>query len=240
MEQNLKLTLDDEPLFSDPSSYYRLVGRLIYLTITRPEITFSVNILSQFMHTLRQSHMDAAFRALQYLKLNPGKGILMPSPNNLQLLTFSDSNWACHDPAPDHLILSGDGQLSTGSLFNQSTVSRSSAKAKYSAMTSTTCELIWLKYLLQDIGVSHFMLMLLYRDNQAALHIASNPVFHERTKHIELDCHVVRAKLLEGIIQTQYLRTSQQRADIFTKPLRKEQFTFLQSKLGVTDLHTPT
>ncbi|XP_020523422.1 uncharacterized protein LOC110007339 [Amborella trichopoda] len=90
MEQNLKLTLDDEPLFSDPSSYYRLVGRLIYLTITRPEITFSVNILSQFMRTLHQSHMDAAFRALQYLKLNPGKGILMPSPNNLQLLTFSD------------------------------------------------------------------------------------------------------------------------------------------------------
>ncbi|GAU27524.1 hypothetical protein TSUD_147180 [Trifolium subterraneum] len=94
MEQNHRLALATGPPFSDPSRYRRLVGRLIYLTITRPEITYSVHILSQFMQEPLQAHWEAAMRVLRYLKSSPGQGIILPKENNLELVGFCDSDWA--------------------------------------------------------------------------------------------------------------------------------------------------
>lgn len=94
MEQNLKLSIDSGTLSPDPSSYRRLIGRLLYLTITRPDITFSVNYLSQFLQSPRQPHYDAAIRVLRYLKSTPGKGIFLPSNRSLHISAFSDFDWA--------------------------------------------------------------------------------------------------------------------------------------------------
>ena len=94
MEQNLKLSNDQGTLCQNPDQYRRLVERLIYLTITRPEITYAVNILSQFMHTPRRPHYDAALRVLRYIKSSPGAGILLSSASSLELSAFSDSDWA--------------------------------------------------------------------------------------------------------------------------------------------------
>lgn len=91
-EQNAKLSYEGE-LLKDPSSYRRLVGRLIYLTITHPDITYSVHILSRFMHAPRKPHMEAAMHVLRYLKSNPGQGLLFPSHNDLSLRAFCDSDW---------------------------------------------------------------------------------------------------------------------------------------------------
>ncbi len=93
MEQNVKLS-DSGELLKDPSQYRRLVGRLIYLTITRPNITYSVHVLSRFMHAPRKPHMEAALRVLRYLKSSPRQGLFFPSQNNLSLRAFSDSDWA--------------------------------------------------------------------------------------------------------------------------------------------------
>ena len=107
-------------------------------------------------------------------------------------------------------------------------------------MANTCLELTWLSYILEDLKVNLEEPSSLYCDNQAALHSAANPVFHERTKHIEIDCHIVREKLRAGHVKPSYVPTRLQLADIFTKALGKDQFTFLRSKLGVYDAHSPT
>jgi len=106
-------------------------------------------------------------------------------------------------------------------------------------MATTTSELMWLKALLPSLGVFHTSAMQLFCDNQVALHIAKNLVLHECTKHIELDCHFVREKLEAGDLEFLYISSKQQPADIFTKALRKKQFTLLRDKLGMIDPHAP-
>ncbi|KAL6137988.1 hypothetical protein ACLB2K_063276 [Fragaria x ananassa] len=114
----------------------------------------------------------------------------------------------------------------------QNVIARSSAEVEYRAMTSATCELIWLKGLLQDLGFQSTKSMPLHCDNQATMHIALNHVFHERTKHIEVDCHYIRAQVQGKVIQTIYTRSQDQLADIFIKALPTAQFLIILSKLG--------
>lgn len=107
-------------------------------------------------------------------------------------------------------------------------------------MAFATCELVWIKALLQDFGIPNSSPMWLYYENQATLHIAANHVFHKRTKHIDINCHVVREQLQFGVLSTAYVPSQFQLVDIFTKALRSDQFHILLSKLGIRDLHGPT
>jgi len=226
---------------AESSSYRRLLGRLIYLTNTRPDITFSVNKLSQFVSAPTTVHHQAVFRILRYLKNAPGHGIFLSAASTTQLKAYSDSDWAActetRKSVTGFSIYLGDSLISWKSK-KQQTISRSSSEAEYRALAATTCEIQWLSYLLHDFHILFIQPATLYCDNQSAIQIASNQVFHERTKHIEIDCHLVREKLHAGLIKLLPIPSSMQTADIFTKPLPPSIFNVLQSKLGMTNLYS--
>lgn len=244
MEQHLKLSNEGD-LLEDPSfyRYRRLVGRLLYLTVTRPDITFAVNLLSQSMHAPRLPHQDAANRILRYLKGTFSHGIFFSSINNICMVAYTDFDWAScpltRCSTSGFLITPGDNPISWRTK-KQSVVSRSSAEAEYRAMSSTTCEITWLRNLLPDLAVPTNYPVPLHCDNKSALHIARNLVFHESTKHIEIDCHIVRDKFQQGQLTLQHLPTTEQPADLFTKALGTNQFQKLISKLSITTIHAST
>ncbi|RVX22042.1 Retrovirus-related Pol polyprotein from transposon RE2 [Vitis vinifera] len=243
IEQNHRLGLANGELLSNPESYRRLVGRLIYLAVTRPDLAYSVHILSQFMHEPRIEHWEAALRVVRYLKGTPGQGILLRADSDLSLQGWCDSDWAAcpvtRRSLSGWLVFLGQSPISWKTK-KQHTVSRSSAEAEYRAMAAVTCELKWLKGLLLSLGVHHPKAIKLFCDSQSALHMAKNPVFHERTKHIEVDCHFVRDAITDGLIAPSYVPTVTQLADIFTKALGKKQFDYLLAKLGIFEPHAPT
>ncbi|GJU00902.1 retrovirus-related pol polyprotein from transposon TNT 1-94, partial [Tanacetum coccineum] len=165
---------------------------------------------------------------------NPGQGILLKSMCDLKLHAWCDADWAGCSSTRRSLtgwvVYLGDSLISWKTK-KQHIVSRSSAEAEYCSMAFTTCELKWLKSVMLSIGIHQVKPMSLYCDSQVALHISQNLVFHERTKHIEVDCHYIRDKLVSGNITAQYVSTMEQIADYFTKALRKAQFDYLLYKL---------
>jgi hypothetical protein len=243
MESNLKLMPDEGDFIDDPDTYRRLVGKLIYLTITRPDISYAVSVVSQFMTSPRVPHMNIVIRILKYLKNALGRGLFYRSSGHLRIEGYTDADSA--ESPSDRKSTTGyctfiGGNLVTWRSKKQSVVARSNAEAEYRAMAHTTCELTWLRTVLQEFGLLTQGPTPLYCDNQAAIHIASNPVFHERTKHIKVDCHFVRSKVESKDIITLFVPSGSQLANIFTKALSKNAIDSICSKLGVIDIYSPT
>lgn len=240
------VTLSSETGVHLPSAtpYRELIGRLLYLTITRPDITFAIHKLSQFLANPTDLHLQAAHRIVHYLKSNPVQGLFYSISTDLCLNAFSDADWGnCPDSrrsVSGYCVYLGTSLIHWKSK-KQCVVSRSSVEAEYHSMADTTCELLWLDQLLRAFLITPTAPAKLYCDSKSALHIAYNPVFHERTKHVENDCHVVCDRLKSGFLKTFHVDTQNQHGDIFTKPLASALFHYLLSKMSISSLYlSPT
>lgn len=231
--------IEDIKLFHDPKLYRKLVGKLIYLTITRPDICFAVNQVSQHMQAPKEHHWRMVERVLMYLNGTQGLGIWMSCSKSTEVVGYCDADWA--GDRADIRSTTGyctfiGGNMVTWKSKKQKVVSCSSAEAEYRAMLKLTNELVWIKGILRHLEIEQATPMTMHCDNQAAIHIATNSVFHERTKHIEVDCHKVRQMIVLGVILPCYTRSEDQLADLFTKTARQKTMESIHIRLGLIDL----
>ena len=242
IEQNHRLSSNDGRSV-DRERYQRLVGRLIYLSHTRPDIAFAVSVVSQFMHDPKTIHLEAVNRILRYLKGCPGTGLLYTKQGNLQVECYTDADWA--GSLDDRRSTSGYCTFVGGNLVSwrskkQSVVARSTAEAEFRAMAQGLCELLWLQILLSELKLYKHKPLMLYCDNKAAIDIANNPVQHDRTKHIEIDRHFIKEKLDSGTVCLPYVTSASQVADVLTKGLPERMFSIFCSKMGLYNLFAPS
>ena len=174
--------------------YQRLVGKLIYLPHTGPNITYSVSVTSQFMHDPREIHLHVAYRVLHYLKAQSGKGILFKKTSNIALAIYTDSGSSLDRLSTIGYCTFLGGNLVSWRSKKQNVVARSSAEVEFRDMTTSVCELLWVKIIMEDLKVQLSKPIKLYCDNKSTINIAHNPVQHDRTKHIEIDRHFIKEK----------------------------------------------
>uniref|UniRef100_A0A2N9ED05 Integrase catalytic domain-containing protein n=1 Tax=Fagus sylvatica TaxID=28930 RepID=A0A2N9ED05_FAGSY len=243
MDPNLKLSVESGELLSNPSMYQRLVGRLIYLTNTRPDLTFAVSVVSQFMHAPRTSHLDAVHHILRYVKTSPGLGLFYSAGHQSGLSCFTDADYA--GSQTDRRSTTGLSTFYGNHLISwkskkQTVVSRSSAEAEYRAMAQGTCEILWLRSICNELGFMETDSSQLFCDNKSAIMLASDSVLHERSKHIEVDIHFIREKVRSGIIIPSFVPSSEQTVDVFTKPVGPSLLQSSIVKLGLIDIFAST
>ncbi|XP_070015481.1 uncharacterized mitochondrial protein AtMg00810-like [Nicotiana sylvestris] len=224
----------DDPV--DASLYNSVVGSLQYLTLTRLDIAHAVNLARQFMQSPNNTHYQVVKRILRYVKGTTEYGLRILSQSPFRLYGFSDADWEecpmTRRSTTGYNVYLGANCISWTSK-KQHIVARFSAKAEYRALASTTAEMTWITYILNDIGVHLKTVPTLFYDNLSALYMTVNPVMHARTKHVEMDYHFVREKVVSGQLVTRFVRSKDQLADIHTKALTKQMFAGFRSKLGV-------
>jgi histone deacetylase 1/2 len=243
MISSAKLSKHGGTTMSDPTLYRSVVGALQYATLTRPDISFSVNKVCQFLSDPHEEHWKAVKRILRFLKGTLHHGLLL-KPFSFQqpisLEAFCDADWGA-DP-DDRRSTSGScvffgSNLVSWSAKKQTLVARSSTEAEYRSLANTAAELLWIQSLLTELHIP-FQSPRIYCDNMSTVALTHNPILHTRTKHMEMDIFFVREKVLNKSLTVLHVPSLIQRADILTKPLSSERFHDLKAKLNVFDKYS--
>src|SRR5688572_28583818 len=221
----------------DQKAYRSMIGSLLYLCASRPDIMLSVCMCARFQSDPRECHLVAVKQILRYLVATPCFGIWYPKGSTFDLIGYSDSDYAgCK---VDRKSTSGMCQFLGRSLVSwsskkQTSIALSTAEAEYVAAGQCCTQLLWMRQTLRVFGYNLSKVPLLC-DNESAIRMADNPVEHSRTKHIDIRHHFLRDHQQKGDIEVFYVSTENQLADIFTKPLDEKTFCRLLSELNVLD-----
>ena len=221
---------------ADPTLYRRLAGALQYLTLTRLDIAFAVHQVCLFMHDPREPHLHALKRIFRYIQGTLHHGLQLSTSSVDRLVGYTDADWAgCPDTrrsTSGFCVFLGDNLVSWSSK-RQHVVSRSSAEAEYRGVANAVAEAAWLRNLLLELYCPVSRATLVFCDNVSAVYLASNPVKHQRTKHVEIDLHFVRERVAIGQVRVLHVPSDHQFADIFTKGLSSQLFFDFRSSLNV-------
>ncbi|KAE8681124.1 hypothetical protein F3Y22_tig00111342pilonHSYRG00188 [Hibiscus syriacus] len=236
-EYGIKMTKHEEGESVDPTFFKSLVGSLRYLTCTRPDILHAVGLVSRYMESPTTTHFKAAKRILRYLKGTIDFGLFYSVSNDYKLVGYSDNDWGGdidnRRSTTGFVFFMGDIAF-TWMSKKQPIVTLSTCEAEYVAATSCVCHAIWLRNLLKEIGLIQEEPTKVCVDNKSAIALAKNPVFHDRSKHIDIRYHYIRECVARKDVEVEYVKSQDQVADIFTKPLTSEDFLRLRNLLGVT------
>jgi len=217
--------------------YRATVGSLQYLSLTRPDISFAVNKLSQFMHQRTSDHWDLVKRLLRYLCGTLNEGVVIHRHSQVALHAFFDADWAGNkddfSSTSAYIVYLGRNPISWSSK-KQTTIARSSTEAEYRSVAATAAELNWVCFLLTDLGLKLPVAPVIYCDNVGATQLCYNPVFHSRMKHVAIDFHFIRDQVQSGGLRVAHVSSSDQLADALTKPLSRPVFQSLKDKIGLS------
>ncbi|KAD4983048.1 hypothetical protein E3N88_19719 [Mikania micrantha] len=236
MNAGEKLQADDESGMVDDSNYRSVVGGLIYLTHTRPDLAFSVSMVSIFMQRPTKNHQGDVRRILRYVAGTCELGLWYDRQSSLELIGYTDSDWAgCADDRKSisaNVFMLGRCAISWSSR-KQSTVALSSTEAEYIAATAAACQGVWLRRILRDLGCDQRFSTVIFCDNRSAINLSRNPIMHSRSKHIELKHHFIRDLVKQGEIQLEFCGTNEQYADMLTKAVSREKFVQFRLCVGM-------
>ncbi|KAK6161984.1 hypothetical protein DH2020_001825 [Rehmannia glutinosa] len=239
MNTSVKMDVDADGKHVDQTRYRALIGSLLYLTASRPDITFAVGVCVRFQSAPKESHVTADKRILRYLKGSQEVGLWYPKEGGFKLIGYSYSDYAgCR---VDRKSTSGTCQMLGNRLISwfskkkNSIATTSTAEAEYIAAGNCCAQVLWMRQQLRDYEVEQKEIPIMC-DNISAIAITQNPVLHSRTKHIDVRYHFIRDHVEKKDITMEYILTDKQLADIFTKPFFEIRFEELKHELGLIEL----
>jgi len=233
-----KLDKDEKGIAVDEKKYRGMIGSLLYLTASRPDIMFSVCLCARFQSNPKESHLKAVKRIIRYLVNTQNFGLCYPSSNNFDLVGYSDADYVGF--LVDRKSTSGmyfilGHALVSWSSRKQNCVALSTTEAEYIALNGCSGQILWMMQTLLDFGLT-FNKVPLKCDSKSAIDLSNNPVHHSRTKHIDVRHHFVRDHIAKEEIYVEFIPTDFQLADIFTKPLSNDRFEQLRLDLGILEM----
>lgn len=228
MELGVKLSKSESEREIDATSYKRTVGCLRYLLHTRPDLSFSVGVLSRYMQSPRESHGIAMKQVLRYLQGSSAYGLVFKRTMTRipKFLGYSDSSYS---------VDSDDGKSTIGHIFY---LALSWCEAEFMAGTEAARQAIWLQDLMSEVTGQQCEKVMIRIDNQSAIPLTRNPAFHEKSKHIHRRYHFIRECVENGQVEVEYVQGDKQKADILTKALGRIRFKEMREFIGLRDLTT--
>ncbi|GKC01284.1 retrovirus-related pol polyprotein from transposon TNT 1-94 [Tanacetum coccineum] len=239
-----RLKLDEDPLGIpvDQTRFRSMVGSLMYLTASRPDLVFAVCMCARYQASPTKKHLEALKRVFRYLRGTINWGLWYPKDTAMALTAYADADHAgCQDTRRS---TSGSAQflgdkLVSWSSKKQKSTAISTTEAEYIAMSGCCAQILWMRSQLTDYGFV-FNKIPLYCDNRSAIALCCNNVQHSRSKHIDIRHHFIREQVEKGVVELYFVTTDYQLADIFTKALPRERFEFLLPRLGMKSMSPET